>query len=127
MPLVLKGKVVTFEPGMPQLAAGAVYVGDDGLIEAVLPARDPPPPGFDRAARVSSRGVIYPGLIDLHSHIAYNFQRLWTPPRPEPYTRRDQWPREAEYAAQYRRKLEKNLAKRATELGYTLVPTAAPA
>jgi hypothetical protein len=34
---------------------------------------------------------------------------------------------EAEYAAQYRRKLEKNLAKRATELGYTLVPTAAPA
>jgi transposase len=34
---------------------------------------------------------------------------------------------EAEYQAQYRRKLEKNLAKRAAELGYRLVPTAAPA
>ena len=34
---------------------------------------------------------------------------------------------EAEYAAQYRRKLEKHLAKRASELGYALVPTAAPA
>jgi len=34
---------------------------------------------------------------------------------------------EAEYAARYRRKQEKNLAKRAAELGYTLVPTAAPA
>jgi hypothetical protein len=34
---------------------------------------------------------------------------------------------EAAYAAQYRRKLEKNLAKRAAELGYTLVPAAAPA
>ena len=34
---------------------------------------------------------------------------------------------EAEYQAQYRRKLERNLAKRATELGYKLVPAAAPA
>jgi len=39
------------------------------------------------------------------------------------YTR----PGEAEYQAQYRRKLERHLAKRATELGYTLVPAAAPA
>ena len=36
--------------------------------------------------------MIYPGLIDLHNHVAYNAISLWTPwEHPEPYTTRYQW------------------------------------
>ena len=36
-------------------------------------------------------GFIYPGLIDLHSHLAYNFLPLWSAPRDEPYDNRYTW------------------------------------
>ena len=42
--------------------------------------------------------MIYPGLIDLHGHIAYNSLPLWSPPgRTEPYTSRYQWPGDRSY------------------------------
>ena len=42
--------------------------------------------------------MIYPGLIDLHGHIAYNSLPLWSPPgRKEPYTSRYQWPGDRSY------------------------------
>src|SRR5688572_22739709 len=102
MALILTGTVVTMDPARPSIDKGAVYVGDDGSIEAVQEAREPAPPGYTSAARVTTRGVIYPGLIDLHNHIAYNFRTLWEPPRVEPYTRRDQWPREDTYVSDIR-------------------------
>ncbi len=102
MALILTGRVVTFDPALPTLDRGAVYVSDDGLIEAVGPARDPPPAGYAAARRVVTRGEIYPGLIDLHNHLAYNFRPLWGPPRTTPYTRRDQWPRESSYLTDIR-------------------------
>jgi 5-methylthioadenosine/S-adenosylhomocysteine deaminase len=102
MALVLTGTVVTFDPAMPRLDRGAVYVTDGGLIEAVRAAADPAPVGYEAAPRVVTRGNIYPGLIDLHNHIAYNFLSLWCPPRTAPYTRRDQWPREETYVTQIR-------------------------
>ena len=43
-------------------------------------------------------GAIYPGLIDLHGHIAYNGLPLWSPPgRIKPYTSRYQWPGDQSY------------------------------
>jgi 5-methylthioadenosine/S-adenosylhomocysteine deaminase len=96
--LVLTGKLVTFDPGRPVIEDGALYVGDDGLIEAVQDRGDAAPAGFDGAPQVDSGGVVYPGLIDLHNHIAYNCLPLWSPPgRTEPYTSRSQWPRHASY------------------------------
>lgn len=100
MALILKGRVVSFDGDDPMLPDGAVYVSDDGLVEAVQPARDAPPPGFDAAPRVDTDGVLYPGLIDLHNHVAYNFRSLWFPPREEPYTSREQWPNEESYRAE---------------------------
>jgi 5-methylthioadenosine/S-adenosylhomocysteine deaminase len=97
-PLVLTGRVVTFDEAQPQLDDGAVYIGGDELIAAVQPRTAPAPPGFDGAPRVRTGGVIYPGLIDLHNHIAYNGLPLWSPPgRTEPYTSRYQWPGDRSY------------------------------
>jgi len=85
MSLVVTGRVVTFDAQRPVLDDGAVYVGDDGLIDAVQDRGDAPPAGFEHAHRVTSGGVVYPGLIDLHNHIAYNCLSLWSPPgRTEP-------------------------------------------
>ena len=38
---------------------------------------------------VDTRGTIYPGLIDLHNHFAYNIRPLW--PLPKRYDNRGQW------------------------------------
>jgi 5-methylthioadenosine/S-adenosylhomocysteine deaminase len=98
LPLVLTGRVVTFDDDQPMLDDGAVYVGADELIAAVQPRTAPAPAGFDGARKVRTGGVIYPGLIDLHGHIAYNGLPLWSPPgRKDPYTSRYQWPGDRSY------------------------------
>ena len=75
---------------------GAVYV-DGSVITAVQARTAPPPPSFPaNAKRVDTNGVIYPGLIDLHSHIAYNTLPLWEAPS-VPYLHHDRWPDEDEY------------------------------
>jgi 5-methylthioadenosine/S-adenosylhomocysteine deaminase len=97
-PLVLLGKLVTFDSAQPVIEGGALYIGGDERIAAVQPASAPAPAGFDGARRVSTRGVIYPGLIDLHGHMVYNCLSLWSPPgRTEPYTTRYQWPSDKSY------------------------------
>ena len=97
-PLVLTGRVVTFDEDQPEIDDGAVYIGADELIAAVQPRTAPAPPGFDSARTVRTGGAIYPGLIDLHGHIAYNGLPLWSPPgRTDPYTSRYQWPGDRSY------------------------------
>lgn len=66
-----------------------VYIDDDGHVTAVgNPAARPP--GFEQAPEIQTGGVIYPGLIDLHSHIAYNTLPLWEA-RGVPYNHHDAW------------------------------------
>lgn len=96
MSLVLLGRCVTMRDDRAPIDDGAVYVGDDGRIEAVTTASASPPSGYDSTPRVRTGGVIYPGLIDLHSHLAYNTLSLWTPPgqapfRTDPFDTRYQW------------------------------------
>lgn len=102
MALALIGTVVTFDRAMPVLEDGAVYV-DGGLIAGVLPAKEPAPSGLGPVERIRTDGFIYPGLIDLHNHLAYNYRSLWLAPRTEPYTTRDQWPRASTYGAEITR------------------------
>ena len=96
-PLVLTGTVVTYDDEQPVVRDGAVYVGADGTIDAVQPRRRRPPAGFERARRVATGGVVTPGLIDFHNHLAYNTLPLWSAPRDLPYTSRHQWPGAATY------------------------------
>src|SRR5262245_47049737 len=97
MALVLTGTVVTYDDAQPVVTGGAVYIGDDGLIDAVQSGRRRAPAGFANAPRLRTRGVITPGLIDFHNHLAYNFLPLWFAPRETPYTTRHQWPSAATY------------------------------
>jgi 5-methylthioadenosine/S-adenosylhomocysteine deaminase len=89
--LALAGRIVTFDQERPLVERGVLYVGDDG-IEAVAGENDPPPSGFADVDAIETDGVLYPGLIDLHSHILYNLRTLWSPTRSEPYTSHNQWP-----------------------------------
>jgi 5-methylthioadenosine/S-adenosylhomocysteine deaminase len=97
MALVVSGtRVVTFDDDRRVVPDGSVYI-NDGVIEAVQPRRAAAPAGYTRARRVATGGVVYPGLVDLHNHLAYNFLPLWTAPKEEPYTSRHQWPNAATY------------------------------
>lgn len=98
MALVVTGTLVTFDAGRDVLGGGAVYIGDDGVIEAVRSSRAAPPTGYAAAPRVRSGGLVFPGLIDLHNHLAYNTLPLWKAPRDTPYETRYQWPGAATYA-----------------------------
>jgi 5-methylthioadenosine/S-adenosylhomocysteine deaminase len=90
--LALSGKLVTFEPNRPVVEKGVLYVGDDGLVAGVRQHDEAPPDGFTSVKPIDVGGVLYPGLIDLHSHILYNLRSLWAPSRTEPYTSHNQWP-----------------------------------
>jgi 5-methylthioadenosine/S-adenosylhomocysteine deaminase len=96
-PLIIHGKLVTFDqPAV--IDDGALYIDADELIAAVKRRGDPPPDGFDDALRLETGGCVYPGLIDLHSHMVYNALSLWSPPgKRHPFTSRDQWPDHGSY------------------------------
>jgi hypothetical protein len=65
-----------------------VYV-QDGAIVAVRPPSATAPAGFETTAALSTDGSIYPGLIELHNHLAYDALPLWQVPKL--YKDRDQW------------------------------------
>jgi len=97
-PLVVTGHMVTFDPPGAEIADGALYIDRDGIIQAVQQRTDPAPSGFEQASRAETNGLVYPGLIDLHNHIAYNCLPLWiAPDRTAPWTSREQWPRDPDY------------------------------
>lgn len=90
---ILDGRVVTMGP-QGVLPRGAVYIRH-GRIEAVQPARKAPPAGFEAAPRLLTRGSIYPGLMELHNHLAYNALPLWDVPKR--YSNNSQWKTHADY------------------------------
>jgi hypothetical protein len=96
-PLVVRGHLVTFDSGTV-IEDGALYIDVNGVIQGVAPRASAPPAGFDKAAEVDTGGLVFPGLIDLHNHMAYNCLSLWVPPdRDTPWINRDQWPRDPNY------------------------------
>jgi 5-methylthioadenosine/S-adenosylhomocysteine deaminase len=92
--IALKGRVVTMDANFTVLASGAVYV-DSGKIVAVQDAAAPKPAGFSSSDVIDTKGTIYPGLIELHNHLAYNALELWKVPKL--YDNRGQWTNHPEY------------------------------
>ena len=93
--LALEGRVVTMDANDTVLDHGRVYV-DGPLIAGVDDANlKPIPPKFQKAKIVKTGGTIYPGLIELHNHLAYNILPLWQVDKK--YSDRAQWRRAPGY------------------------------
>jgi 5-methylthioadenosine/S-adenosylhomocysteine deaminase len=86
--VALEGRVVTMDADFTVHDAGVLYV-DAGRIVDARAAGDDPPDGFAEVPRIDVQGTIYPGLIELHNHLAYNALQLWQVPKQ--YTNRDDW------------------------------------
>jgi 5-methylthioadenosine/S-adenosylhomocysteine deaminase len=85
---VLRGRVATMAaPG--EVRDDAQVVISKGRIAAVVHAGSALPAEFSGAPAFDTKGTIYPGLIDLHNHFAYNIRPLW--PLPKLYKNRSQW------------------------------------
>ena len=93
--LALRGRVVTMDSGFSVRDDGVVYI-DKGAIVAVLDRAQPTPAGFETAVPVNTGGSLYPGLIELHNHLAYNALPLWSPV-PKLFQHRGQWPDHPDY------------------------------
>jgi 5-methylthioadenosine/S-adenosylhomocysteine deaminase len=85
---VLRGRVVTMAKAGEVLDDAQVVVAG-GQIAEVLPKGQPLPAAYANATVIDTKGTIYPGLIDLHNHFAYNVRELW--PLPKRYDNRGQW------------------------------------
>ncbi|MCK5057517.1 MAG: amidohydrolase family protein [Candidatus Aminicenantes bacterium] len=94
---ILQGRIVTMNEAGEVIAKGNVFVRQ-GNIEAVGPLDMPRPPAFADVPVIETGGTIYPGMLDLHNHLAYNMFPLWKVPKK--YGNRSQWQRSGEYAAE---------------------------
>jgi 5-methylthioadenosine/S-adenosylhomocysteine deaminase len=90
----LAGRVVTMDAASTVVADGVVWIGDAD-IAAITERGDSEPAGFDGVEPLETGGTIFPGLMDLHNHIAYNALPLWQVPKR--FTNRDQWGNSDEY------------------------------
>jgi hypothetical protein len=92
--IALSGRLVLMDEASTVISQGVLYM-DKGNIVAATEARVRCPLGFESVPVIDSRGTIFPGLIELHNHLAYNALRLWDVSKP--YTNRDQWARIPDY------------------------------
>ena len=83
----LRGRVVTMNAARDVIADGIVWIAD-GSISDVTPA-DQTPAAHAGSPVVATAGTIYPGMIELHNHLAYNTLPLFRIPRL--YTKREEW------------------------------------
>lgn len=93
--LALAGRVVAMDDAFSVRNDAIVYI-DGGVIVAVQDRAQPAPDGFDGVLPVDTRGTLYPGLIELHNHLAYNALPLWAPV-PKLFHHRGQWPDHPDY------------------------------
>ena len=91
---ILKGRIVTLNASSTVIDEGRLAIRR-GKIVAVLDPGDAVPAGFATAPELDTGSTLYPGLIDLHNHFAYNVLPLWKVPKE--YSNRTQWPGHREY------------------------------
>jgi 5-methylthioadenosine/S-adenosylhomocysteine deaminase len=94
MALVIAGRIVPMSSADPSAVfAGRIYLGDDGLVNAVTAGSAAAPSGFTNAPVVDvGDAFVIPGLIDLHNHLAYNALPLWAEPsQKKPFLHHNDW------------------------------------
>lgn len=100
MALAIKGTIVPLKASAPkQTFKGRVYITDEGRIATTKKLSETAPAGFAGVTEVVvGDHFVYPGLIDLHSHLGYNALPLWTQPNePKPFLHHDIWPGRSTY------------------------------
>lgn len=100
MALAIKGTIVPLKKSQPKDSfEGRVFFTDQGRIATTKELGQSAPAGFAGAAEVDvGDAFVYPGLIDLHSHLGYNALPLWTQPNePKPFLHHDIWPGRSTY------------------------------
>ena len=97
MKTALRGRVVTMDDAFSVVPDGVIYIEDES-IAAVQAAGAKAPEGFADVKVVSTGGTIFPGLIDLHNHLAYDALPLWSVDKK--YHNRDSWSGTVSYRAQ---------------------------
>ncbi|UVW30719.1 amidohydrolase family protein [Massilia sp. H6] len=92
--IVLSGDIVTMNASRDIIRQGRLCIQGNEIV-AVLGPGDQIPADFTDAARVDTKGTIYPGLFDLHNHLPYNMIPLWQVDRP--FKNRREWQAVLEY------------------------------
>jgi hypothetical protein len=79
---VLSGTLVTMDASLPeidQVFPGKIYVQGNRILD-VLHAADPLPADAVGAVTVDTGALIFPGLMNIHDHIAFNTIPAWNVP-----------------------------------------------
>lgn len=95
--LVLRGRVATLNSGSEVIPDGFVCIEDD-LISSISSVADGVLVQFQQLPVINTSGTIYPGLVELHNHPAYNAIPLWNVPTQFP--NRSVWRNAALYKRQ---------------------------
>jgi 5-methylthioadenosine/S-adenosylhomocysteine deaminase len=94
---VLRGRIATMDATASVIPDGVVCVENDS-IACVAPVGVTLPPQFQQAPIVTTGGTIFPGLLELHNHPAYNAVPLWNVR--QLFANRGQWRADALYKRQ---------------------------
>jgi hypothetical protein len=90
----LGGRIVTMDSKQPPVVDGVVWIAE-GAIAAINRRGEPTPSGFEAVTPLETDGTVFPGLIELHNHVAYNLLPLWQVP--QCYSNRDTWGNSDQY------------------------------
>ncbi len=82
------------DSGSTVIARGTVWI-NDGAIATITTDANAVPEGFDGVSPLDTGGTVFPGLIELHNHLAYDILPLWSVP--SQFTNRDVWGNSADY------------------------------
>lgn len=104
---ILRGKIVKMNDDLTVINDGYVAV-KNGIIAAIAQDQNDLPDEFAGKTVVDTEGTIFPGLIDLHNHFAYNVLPLWQVPKR--YANRSQWQSNNDYQQNYSKPLKEVLA-----------------
>ena len=90
--IILTGTVVTMDEELSVKSNTRIHIRE-GRIAAIVPAGEPIPPEAEGVPQVKIQGFIYPGLINVHNHLAYNVLPSWKMPRVngKPFNNRYEW------------------------------------
>lgn len=109
----LKGRIVTLDKNSTVLD-GFVIIKD----ELIVGTYENLPEQYSTIETIATDGVIYPGMIDLHNHLAYNMLPLWQVP--ENYQNRDQWRANDQYKASVSLPIKEIINKHQTSINYAV-------